>query len=303
MLTTLFIVTILYLNILWKNLYENTWTPWSLNNLKGILAFWKLSFSGLVTICSEWWGFEIHILVSGLFGEAQLGAMTMVLNLMGILYYGILGISMGTTVYVGNAVGEKNIPLAILRCRVSIVFTVIFQITQIIIFYATDSFWPRIFTDDTDIIALVHQILPFVCLSLFPDAVQNIMGGILRGAGKLHAQACVNLIGYYFIGIGFGLFLALYFDLSILGQWLGLACANIFSAIVTTIIYLNLSWSKIIEESVSRLSETTFSFEDKLEIEMDTFETSESSISVEDSPENSDSEKNHPDPLETENML
>lgn len=58
-----------------------------------------------------------------------------------------------------------------------------------------------IFTSDSHIISLLTPLYPFISIQLCFDALQGVMGGILKGCAKQEYSAMVNLFGYYVVGI------------------------------------------------------------------------------------------------------
>ena len=212
-----------------------------------------------------------------------LAAMTIIMNILAVVFMTILGFSMAVSVLVGNAVGAEDIRLAKITGRVALVIALVVQLIQIALFYGLDDCWPRLFSNDEDVIDQVKEIVPIVCSFMIPDALQNILGGNLRGVGKVHFQAIINLIAYYVVGLVIALLLAFYFDMGIVGQWIGLACGNTFSFVVQSIVYISINWDNVIEESKRRLKDHTTSWkqssEESKEIEMDELEDEESSIS------------------------
>ena len=197
----------------------------------------------------------MHSFIAGTFGIVSLAAMTMTMNVIAVIYMSIIGISMAASVLVGNAVGAESIRLAKIAGRLCILLGILVQMVQFVPFFGLRNYWPRIFSDDEEVIAAVQKLIPIVSAFLIPDALQSIFGGNLRGAGKLHFPTAVNLLSYYGIGLLVSLTLAFYFKMGITGQWLGLECGNLFSATVLGTYYLLLNWEKVVQESKQRLQE------------------------------------------------
>ena len=71
------------------------------------------------------------------------------------------------------------------------------------------------------------QILPLAGAFQLSDGAQVVAGGVLRGMGRPHAAAVVNLLGYYALGLPLGYVLAFQLEFGLRGIWLGLppACS------------------------------------------------------------------------------
>ncbi|KAK2174351.1 hypothetical protein NP493_810g01016 [Ridgeia piscesae] len=103
---TLFALTFLY--IVWTKAYKDTWGGWSSDSLQGWGTFARISISGMLMLCLEWWGFELGVFLTGLLGTTELGAQSVLLQI-DILWYQIpLGIQIATTIRIGQLLGARD---------------------------------------------------------------------------------------------------------------------------------------------------------------------------------------------------
>ena len=72
------------------------------------------------------------------------------------------------------------------------------------------------------LIALAAQIMPLAAAFQLSDGTQVVAGGVLRGMGRPHAAAVVNLVGYYAFALPLSYVLAFPFELGLRGIWIGL---------------------------------------------------------------------------------
>jgi len=63
-------------------------------------------------LCSEWWAFEVLVILAGILGVLELAALTICLNVHALLFRVPLGITEATGALLGNSVGANNVPLA-----------------------------------------------------------------------------------------------------------------------------------------------------------------------------------------------
>ncbi|KAI9221532.1 mate-domain-containing protein [Blastocladiella britannica] len=214
------------------------WQPWSRQALYGWGQYLRLGFPGMLMVCAEWWMFEIVALIAGVFGARVLAAQSIIINTSSIVYMTYLGISVVNSNRIGNFLGAGKPMRAKFSAQVSIAMAFVFSLvlgTAVLVFRRQ---WASLFTNDMDVVALTAAVLPVCALFQFADGGVCVTGGVLRGCGKQHVGAVLNLVAYYVIGLPFSALLTFYFDLQLLGIWLGLAAAQILCYAVQ-VMYVN----------------------------------------------------------------
>ncbi|XP_043574138.1 multidrug and toxin extrusion protein 1-like [Chiloscyllium plagiosum] len=106
--------------IRWKKLHVQSWGGWSTDCLQEWGNFTRLAIPSLLMICSDWWAYDIAIFLVGIISEVQLGAQTITLQIMMVIYTIPLGYSMATIVSVGNALGAGNPQQAVNSAKVAV---------------------------------------------------------------------------------------------------------------------------------------------------------------------------------------
>ena len=78
-----------------------------------------------------------------------------------------------------------------------------------------------LFSDDGDVIQLTSDVMPYVALFQIADGLNGSCGGALRGMGRQHIGATVNIVSYYVLALPLGIYLAFWQDWGLSGLWMG----------------------------------------------------------------------------------
>ncbi|KAJ3287735.1 hypothetical protein HDU79_005475 [Rhizoclosmatium sp. JEL0117] len=166
----------------------------------------RLGVSGIFMTCSEWWAWEIVALLAGLLGPEYLAAQTIVLSASYWTYTLPMGFAIACTTRIGNALGSGKPDKAKTSAMAALVLGLFLAVLNSTFFMVGRKNIGYVFSDDESVIAIVSQIMPLVAAFQLADVMACICGGILRGAGRPDIGAYLNLIGYYILGIPFGVF-------------------------------------------------------------------------------------------------
>nr|XP_020664759.1 multidrug and toxin extrusion protein 1 isoform X1 [Pogona vitticeps] len=238
----------------------SAWANTLSQNLQAILLFlyvwWK-------KIHKETWG--------GMISVVELGAQSIIYELATVAYLLPQGMSVASSVRVGNALGAGNADQAKRSCITGLLCTGAFAVVFSGLLAAVKDVVAYIFTSDREIVALVSKVMMiFAPFHLF-DAIAATCGGILRGAGKQKIGALANAIGYYAIGLPIGITLMFGYNLGVMGLWTGLIVCISLQAFSFLIVVLRTDWKKSAEEAqiraglIARLQTVTDAKENPIE--------------------------------------
>ncbi|XP_029950673.1 multidrug and toxin extrusion protein 1-like isoform X2 [Salarias fasciatus] len=246
------LATVLFVYIVSRGLHKNTWGGWSSDCLQEWGSFVKLALPSMLMLCLEWWIFEAGGFLSGLISEVELGAQSVIYQLVLIAYMVPLGLSTAASVRVGSALGAGNVEQAKLSSKTAVSCGFVSSLCIGILIALLRNFIGYIFTTEREIIDRVSEVLiVFAFMHLF-DGVAGVLGGVVRGVGKQVTGALCNFVGYYFIGFPIGVSLMFLNDMGILGLWTGMTVCVMMQAIFFLIFFSRLDWSQTCKEARQR---------------------------------------------------
>ncbi|XP_072099071.1 multidrug and toxin extrusion protein 1-like isoform X6 [Mobula birostris] len=187
---------------------------------------------------------------SGLVSEAELGAQSVIYQVLTAAYMIPLGSSVAASVLVGNALGARDAEKAQNSATVALCFIGCCSLLISTILGAARSVLGYVLTADKEIVQLVANVDPIIATFHWFEAIATVSGGVLRGAGKQKIGAIGNLVGFYSIGFPLGITLMLAAHLGVMGLWSGFfVCVVVQAAFFLVVIY-KMNWRKASEQAM-----------------------------------------------------
>ncbi|XP_061461261.1 nucleoredoxin isoform X2 [Rhineura floridana] len=150
---------LLFLYVWWKKMHKETWGGWTRDCLQEWGSFIRLALPSMLMICIEWWTFEIGSFLAGMISVVQLGAQSIIYELATVAYLLPQGISVASSVRVGNALGAGDVEQAKLSCITGLLCTGVFALVFTGLLVAVKDVVAYIFTSDREIAALVAKVM------------------------------------------------------------------------------------------------------------------------------------------------
>ncbi|KAL2917389.1 ethionine resistance protein [Polyrhizophydium stewartii] len=237
----------------WIDGYE-TWGGWDWNEALDMRQIWiyvKLGVPGIAMVCSEWWAFELVALASGLLGDQALAAQTVVLNTCSLTYIIPMSVSIAISTRIGNSLGA-GLPLSSKVVAVTgyALGFVLAMINASFLYIVRDS-WGWVYSNDAEVVTIVASVLPLAALFQLSDGLCAIGGGVLRGCGRQHLGAYINLAGYYIAGLPVGLYAGFRLGFGLEGIWFGLTVALVIVSATIGVLVVRTDWSKEVENALA----------------------------------------------------
>ncbi|KAJ1646349.1 ethionine resistance protein [Coemansia asiatica] len=85
-----------------------TWGGWKISTLYNMSEYFELALPAVVTVCAEWFGFQLLTVGASYFGANQLAANAIMLNTNNLLYQFSYGLGFGTSPRIGNLIGAAK---------------------------------------------------------------------------------------------------------------------------------------------------------------------------------------------------
>jgi MATE family multidrug resistance protein len=163
------------------------------------------------------------------------------INFSALVFMVPLGLASAVTIRVGNAIGRGDpasaryaglIGLLILLGTQSISATAMLLVPEAIV---------RIYTSDPQVIALASSLLFFAAVFQFPDGIQAVSAGALRGLKDTRIPMVYTVIAYWMIGMPLGYYLTFGRQMGPAGMWIGMIAGLSVGAILLMARYLRSS--------------------------------------------------------------
>eukprot|EP00118_Oscarella_pearsei_P010629 m.66288 g.66288 ORF g.66288 m.66288 type:complete len:219 (+) comp35378_c0_seq2:214-870(+) len=155
----------------WK-LGLDAWRGWSWECIYDWKPYIMLAIPGVLTVCMEWWSYEIGTLVAGSVDKLESASIIISLNLVSICYLIPSGISTAASVRVGNLLGAGK-PLEAKRAAwVAYGVAVILAMSMCTLIFSLRHVIGGIFSSDQDVVNLTAKLLTVVAVSELFDFTQ-----------------------------------------------------------------------------------------------------------------------------------
>jgi len=228
------------------------WGGWSRACLQNMSIFARLAILGVVHVGTEWWAFEIVALAAGRLGTIPLAAQSVIMTTDQVMNTIPFGIGVAASARVGNLLGAKNAKGAARAANVAAWLSMVMGMLVLIVLMAVKDFYAKIFNDDVNVIRLTAEVMPYVALFQIADGLNGSCGGSLRGMGRQHIGAAVNIVSYYMGALPLGIWLAFH-GWGLAGLWVGQCIALYLVGGIEWIIVAWSDWEYEVKKAFERM--------------------------------------------------
>ena len=180
--------------------------------------------------------FVATALLIGRMGTTAVGAHQVAINVASLAFMVPLGIAMATTVRIGQAAGRGDGAGVRAAARAGYGIVLGTQLLTAVTMVIAGDAIARIYTDDAAIAALAGALLLFAAAFQFPDGIQALSSGALRGLKDTAWPMAITAAAYWGLGMPLGAWLGLDAGLGMgpRGMWIGLIAGLGAAAVLMT---------------------------------------------------------------------
>ncbi|KFK28869.1 hypothetical protein AALP_AA7G059000 [Arabis alpina] len=218
----------LIIYVVFSGLYEKTWGGLSMDCFKGWRSLMKLAIPSCVSVCLEWWWYEIMILLCGLLlnPQATVASMGILIQTTALIYIFPSTLSFSVSTRVGNELGANRPDKARIAARTGLCLSLGLGLFAMFFALMVRNCWAKLFTNEEEIVKLTSMVLPIIGLCELGNCPQTTMCGVLRGSARPKLGANINLCCFYFVGMPVAIWLSFFSGFDFKGLWLGLFAAQ-----------------------------------------------------------------------------
>ncbi|KAK1940956.1 Multidrug and toxin extrusion protein 1 [Phytophthora citrophthora] len=233
------------------------WSGWQPKEAVNHLGtFLQLGIPACLMLELEWVSFEIMAAIVGWLPNSvvAISVHSVLVNVSTFAFNFFLGISVASTILVGNYLGSNKPHHAKMASTLGMILSVSLSTVLAVVIIATRYFIPAIFINDAMSIGLAAHALLFLMPYQMCDAINAVMQGVFRGTGRLALGAYINLFAYFVLGLPIGVYLAFWMDLGVEGMWLGLTVGIFFGVIMSFFKICETDWKGMADAARVRTS-------------------------------------------------
>lgn len=209
---------------LFSHLEMPRWPP-----IRGLLA------TGLpigVTWLMEGGLFVATALLIGRLGAVPAAAHQIAINVASLCFMVPMGLAEATTVRVGHAVGRDHARAVRQAAFAGYALVLGTQaVSGLLLWFGNDAI-AALYTRDAAVVGLASSLLLLAAAFQFPDGVQVLSAGALRGLKDTRVPMLLAAFAYWGIGMPLGAWLGLGLEMGPRGMWIGLIAGLVVAAVL-----------------------------------------------------------------------
>ena len=212
---------------------------------------WSLLKVGLpiaVAIFVEGSLFVGAALLIGRLGPAPAASHLIAINFSALMFMIPIGLSSAVSIRVGNAIGRKDMEAARYAGLIGVLIILVFQTVSFTGMLVFPELIVSIYTDDLVVAPLAVSLLFYAAIFQYPDGLQMVAAGILRGYKDTRMPMLYMVISFWVVGMTLGYKLTFGQEMGPAGMWIGMI-AGLTVAASLMLLRFNHTSKKFIHEA------------------------------------------------------
>jgi MATE family multidrug resistance protein len=176
--------------------------------------------------------FVAAALLIGRLGPVPAAAHLIAINFSALMFMIPIGLASAIAIRVGNAVGRGDPVGAQYAGRIGIVIVLFFQTLSASLMIFFPAWVVSIYTDDLLVAPLAVSLLFYAAIFQYPDGIQMVMAGALRGYKDTRKPMLYMVISFWIVGLTLGYNLTFRGEMGPAGMWIGMIAGLSVSAVL-----------------------------------------------------------------------
>ncbi|HEV2607446.1 MAG TPA: MATE family efflux transporter, partial [Xanthomonadaceae bacterium] len=185
--------------------------------------------------------FVATLLVIGSMGAVPVAAHQIAINVASLCFMVPLGLAMATTVRVGHAAGAGDPSAVRWSAGAGYAIALISQTASAALMLFGGAAIAHIYTNDAAIASLATTLLLYAAAFQYPDGIQALSAGALRGLKDTHAPMLITVLAYWWLGMPLGVWLGIGLGWGAQGMWWGLILGLTVAALLLALRFYRLT--------------------------------------------------------------
>ncbi|MED6122613.1 hypothetical protein PIB30_037103 [Stylosanthes scabra] len=242
--------------------------PWQEASVSSAFRGWKpllaLAVPSCISVCLEWWWYEIMLFLCGLLSnpQATVGTMGILIQTLGLLYVFPFSLSIALTTRIGHSLGAGQPRKAQNTAIIGFTIALISSLIAFILLMFVRRNWGKLFTQETQIIEMLIDVLPILGLCEICNWPQTVSCGILSGTARPYLGARINLCAFYLIGLPMAIFATFVHRFELVGLWSGMLAAQVSCLCMMIYALVRTDWGQQTKRAVELSTQITTAADD-----------------------------------------
>ncbi|XP_074572903.1 protein DETOXIFICATION 49-like [Curcuma longa] len=216
---------------------------------------WRLllgfAIPSVVSVCLEWWWYEIMVLLCGLLldPKSTVASMGIIIQTTSLIYIFPSSLSFSISTRIANELGADRPDRAHRAANVGLACSAVLGLLAFLFAVAVRHVWPSMFTSDASIVALTATVLPVVGACELGNCPQTVGCGVLRGSARPRVGANINLGSFYGVGMPVAMALAFWAQWDFIGLWIGMLAAQAACVTLMLLVVRRTDWELLAQRA------------------------------------------------------